>query len=291
MFKIQTVERKQSKVKIGLFGISGSGKTYSALKLARGLASDWSKIYIIDSEIMGPTETGSSAYDSLGPFKQLRLDPPYSPDRYILAIDACEKDGAEVIIIDSISHEWEGQGGVLDMVNAFGDWKKSGPKHTAFIEKIKKANTHVICCGRSKTKYEATPTFKNGKDTIEVRKLGIGVISREGFDYELLTAFDINQDHWATTSKDRTGLFADLPAFKIDEKTGEVFKQWAESGKEVTQEELDNKEIESLRIQIAQVIGQKNIDAEEALKIAEINPSEILNVEDYRQALSKLQAV
>ena len=99
--QLQTAERKRAKIKLGLQGPSGSGKTYSALLLAHGLCNDWNKIAVIDSE-----NKSANLYAHLGNYKVLDLQSPFTPERYIEAIQTCEKALMEVIIIDSISHEW-----------------------------------------------------------------------------------------------------------------------------------------------------------------------------------------
>lgn len=150
--KLQQATKSNVKLKIGLSGASGSGKTYSALLLAYGMTKDWSNIAVID------TENGSSnLYAHLGPFHVYRLEPPYSPTRYIEAIRACENASMEVLIIDSITHEWKGAGGCLDMYSkaggGFQDWAKLTPRHQAFIDAILQSTAHVITTVRSKTDY------------------------------------------------------------------------------------------------------------------------------------------
>ena len=103
---IRKAERKQAKIRLALQGPSGSGKTYSSLLIARGLVDDWPKVVIIDTE-----NFSADLYAHLGSFNVLSTTPPYSPEKYIEAITACIEAGMEVIIIDSISHEWDGQGG------------------------------------------------------------------------------------------------------------------------------------------------------------------------------------
>src|SRR6266511_4630310 len=108
--QLQQASRKNAKIKMALQGPSGSGKTYGALLLAFGLCNDWTKIAVIDTE-----NHSSELYAHLGNYKVLHLQAPFSPERYIEAIKVCEKAGIEVIIIDSISHEWEGIGGILEV--------------------------------------------------------------------------------------------------------------------------------------------------------------------------------
>ena len=106
---LRTAERKQAKIKLGLQGPSGSGKTYSALLLAYGLTNDWSKIAVVDTE-----NHSSDLYAHLGRYNVLNLSEPFTPENYIKAIEACEKAEMQVIILDSISQEWEGSGGIIE---------------------------------------------------------------------------------------------------------------------------------------------------------------------------------
>ena len=100
--QLQKASRKKVKIKMGLQGPSGSGKTYSSLLIANGLCNDWSKIAVIDSE-----NHSSELYSNLGAYNVLQITPPFTPEKYIEAIQVCEKAEMEVIIIDSITHEWE----------------------------------------------------------------------------------------------------------------------------------------------------------------------------------------
>ncbi|MDP3353106.1 MAG: AAA family ATPase [Flavobacteriaceae bacterium] len=104
--KLQIAKKEQVKLRIGISGASGFGKTYSALLLAYGITDDWTKIAIIDTE-----NNSASLYAHLGDFNVLQLNEPYSPERYIEAIRMCEKASVEVLIIDSMTHEWQGKGG------------------------------------------------------------------------------------------------------------------------------------------------------------------------------------
>ena len=112
--QLKQSKKQNVKLRLGLSGPSGFGKTYSALLLAYGMTKDWSKIAVIDSE-----QGSSSLYSDLGNFNVLNLNEPYSPERYIEAIKVCENANAELIIIDSISHEWNGTGGCLQIHENF----------------------------------------------------------------------------------------------------------------------------------------------------------------------------
>jgi hypothetical protein len=231
-FTLRKAERKQAKLRIGLFGPSGSGKTMSALKIARGI-TDWDKICVID------TENGSGEmYSHLGSYNVIAVQAPFNPERYIEAIQAAEKAGMEVIIIDSITHEWQGRGGILELSedmekgfkNSFMVWGKLTPRHNKFIDSILESPCHMICCGRAKQDYVINQKEKNGHTINVPEKVGLKAITREGFDYEMTLSFEIAISHYATTAKDRTGLFMDKPEFIISEAIGETLKKWNEGG-------------------------------------------------------------
>ncbi len=225
--RLTKAERHQVKLRLGLSGASGFGKTYSALLLAFGITNDWSKIAIID------TENGSaSLYSHLGDYNTLTLDEPFNPERYIEAIETCEKASIEVIIIDSISHEWSGKGGCLELHEQLGgkftDWARISPRHQAFIDKIIQSTCHIITTVRRKVDYSMDADM-NGKS--KVVKHGTKEITREGFEYELTANFElINDKHLAKASKDRTGLFMDKPEFIINSATGKKLMEWCNKG-------------------------------------------------------------
>lgn len=227
--EIRKAARQKAKLRVGVSGPSGSGKSYSAILIANGIASDKSKVAIID------TENGSAdLYADLGDFSVIRLEAPYSPERYVEAIKAIENAGFEVVIIDSVTHEWDGKGGCLeinDLIaqtkfrgNTWSAWSVTTPRHQKFIEAITTSPLHVITTARSKTDTIQTEDKK-------IKKVGLKEIQREGFEYELTLNFTIDRDgHYATSSKDRTKLFSETNPFVITEETGKILKNWAENG-------------------------------------------------------------
>ena len=132
-----------------------------SLLLAYGLVKDWDKIAVIDSE-----NHSADLYAHLGDYSVVTIGPPFSPAKYIEAIELCEAAGMEVIIIDSISHEWDGAGGILDyhsslMGNSFTNWSKVTPMHNSFVNKILQSPAHIIATIRSKQDYVLSE--RNGK--------------------------------------------------------------------------------------------------------------------------------
>lgn len=222
---LRKAQRKQAKIKLALQGPSGSGKTYSALLLASGIC-DYSKIAVIDTE-----NHSADLYAHLGDYNVLQLSKPFTPERYIEAIETCQDAGMEVIIIDSVSHEWEGSGGILDLHgnmpgNSFTNWAKMTPRHNAFVQKILESPCHIISTIRTKQDYVLSE--KNGKMIPE--KVGLKGITRDGLDYEFTIVFDLDIKHNAVASKDRTGLFMDKPPYVITTKHGEKILDWCNAG-------------------------------------------------------------
>lgn len=242
--ELRNATRKQAKIKLALQGPAGSGKTYSALLLAFGLTNAWNNIAIIDTE-----NHSADLYAHLGNFNVLSLDKPFSPERYIEAIELCEKAGMEVIILDSITHEWDGSGGILDVHqamtgNSFTNWSKVTPRHNAFVQKFLQSECHIIATIRTKQDYVLSE--KNGKMVPE--KVGLKAVTREGMDFEFTLVFDLDIKHMASASKDRTGLFMDKPDGVISPDTGRRILKWCNEGKTISQVAADIKIAESVEM-------------------------------------------
>lgn len=225
-------ERRKAKLRLGIVGPSGSGKTFSALLIAKGLGG---KIAVVD------TENGSADLYAGSPgipdYDVLTMDHPYEVEKYMAAIDDAETQGYNVIILDSISHAWSGEGGLLDQQgkiadsgkgNSYTAWRTVTPKHNRFVERMLNCNIHLIATMRAKTEYAMTPG-QNGK--VEVKKIGLAPVQRDGMDYEFTVVFDIDINHNVQSSKDRTSMF-DGKIFTPTTKTGEDLMRWLESGTE-----------------------------------------------------------
>lgn len=228
---LEIAHRKKVKIKMGLQGPSGSGKTYSALLLAYGLCNDWCKIAVIDTE-----NHSASLYSHLGEYKVINISTPFTPEIYIEAISICEKSGIEVIIIDSATHCWED---LLDyhsslQGNSFTNWHKVTPRHNDFVQKILQSPSHIISTIRTKQDYVLNE--KNGK--IVPEKVGLKSIQRDGLDYEFSLVFDLDMKNYATTSKDRTGLFFGKPGDKISIETGRLIMDWCNTGDNITADDV-----------------------------------------------------
>lgn len=229
---LRKAERQKAKLRVGLSAVSGGGKTISALLIAYGITGDWNKIAMIDSESgSGELYAGDKRFD-IGEYNYLRIDAPYTPESYIKAIKMCEDEPSiEVIIVDSITHEWSGKGGCLEIQSAIGgryqDWAVVTPRHQKFIDAILSSRCHVITTVRRKTDYEMS---KDDKGKMVIEKGGLKEVTREDFEYELTVNLQLDVKHNATASKDRTGLFMDEPEFKPSIETGKMLLNWSESG-------------------------------------------------------------
>jgi hypothetical protein len=225
---IRKAERRKAKLRLALCGPTGSGKTFSALQLAFGLGT---KVGLID------TEHGSGdLYAHLGDYDVITLEPPYTVAKYRDAICAFEDAGYDTIIVDSLSHAWSGEGGLLDKQtqlensgrykNSFATWREITPDHNKLVEQMLGSSAHIIATMRAKTEYVVE---KDDRGKNLVRKLGLSPVQRDGVSYEFTLVMDIAENHYAVASKDRTSLF-DGWSDRIGPQTGRMLRDWLDSG-------------------------------------------------------------
>lgn len=229
MIEFKKAKRSKAKLRLAISGASGAGKTYSALLIASGIVP-MSKVAVID------TESGSAdLYADLGDYSTVTINPPYSPKKYIEAIHTAENAGFKLIIIDSLSHAWSGEGGLLDQQgkateskyrgNGWAAWREITPLYNQLIETILHSPLHIIATMRSKTEYMQIEV--NGKK--QIQKVGMAPIQRDGIEYEFTTVFDLSQNHTATVSKDRTNMF-DGQYFTPSAECGKALLHWLTVG-------------------------------------------------------------
>lgn len=239
--EFKKAERCKAKLRLAITGPSGSGKTYSALLIAKGLGG---KVVMIDTE-NGSGNLYASAFDyDIGV-----ITAPYDVRKYISSIHEAEEAGYDVIIIDSLSHAWAGEGGLLDMqgkiadnsnnTNSWAAWRQVTPWHNRLLETILTSQCHVIATMRSKTEYAV---IENEKGKKEPRKIGLAPVQRDGIEYEFTTVFDLNNEHIATVSKDRTNIF-DGQFFMPSIETGVALKKWLDTGIDVKLHKAQQKEL------------------------------------------------
>lgn len=228
-FQFVPAQKTQRKARVACIGQAGSGKTMSALLMAQGFtATDVPpRIAVID------TEHGSaSLYSDIVKFDVLRLTPPYTPARYRAACEAAVKAGYEVLVVDSMSQEWNGEGGILETVdqrkmqNQFTAWNGPSQDHEAFIQFVAALPVHVITTFRSKMAYAMSTD--NGKTKVE--KLGLEAITRGNAEYELDVVLEMTQDHRAVITKSRYPNFADRTILKPGVEEGRELFAWLSHG-------------------------------------------------------------
>ena len=230
MSVFRKAERRKAKLRLAITGPAGSGKTYGALLVAQGLGG---KIAMID------TENGSGdLYSAVCDYDILNINAPFDPRKYIQAIHDAENESYDVLIIDSLSHCWISEGGLLDIkeqlaasgkYNSFSAWSKVTPLQNKLIEAMLTSKCHIIATMRSRTDYVQVV---NDKGRTEIRKVGLAPVQRDGMDYEFSLVFDLNNEHTVTVSKDRTSLF-DGQSFTLSPEIGSKLLDWLNSGKDI----------------------------------------------------------
>ena len=239
--EFRKAEKRKAKLRLAITGPAGSGKTYGALLIAKGLGG---RIVMLDTENgSGDLYAGVCSYD-VG-----TIQAPYDVEKYIDGIKQAENLGYDIIIIDSLSHAWNGEGGLLEQVdniasasrsgNTYTAWRQITPKHNKLIETMLNSSCHIIATMRSKTDYVIV---ENDKGRKEPRKVGLAPIQRDGMDYEFGVVFDLGINHMATVSKDRTSLF-DGKVFTLSEDTGQTLKTWLETGVDMKERNRQLKEL------------------------------------------------
>lgn len=217
--------KNQLKLKIGIAGPSGSGKTYSALSIAQGISEN---ICLLD------TEGGASErYADIFNFDVYNLSGNYHPNFLVDAITKASRAGYDVIIIDSISHFWMGQGGILDLVDkspkkGMQAWADATPLINRIYEAIKETPIHIISTFRVKTEYVEI-VKSNGKKAFE--KSGLAPSFKDGIEYEFDLFCDIDLDHELFPTKTRISDLNGKSYPNPGKDFGEILKSWAEGGK------------------------------------------------------------
>lgn len=243
MSPFKKAERRQVRLKIALTGPSGSGKTFSSLLIAAAIGK---RIAVIDTENKSASLYADAEKGPLAGiiFDILEIDPPYTIQKYLDGIADAEKDGYDVLIIDSISHAWAGEGGLLDKKtaldvrphsNQYTNWGPITKEHEQFRARLLQSDIHIIATMRSKQDYILEDT--GGKKV--PRKVGMAPIQRDGMEYEFTTVLDLAMDHNAMSSKDRTGLF-DGQVFKPTVETGRLFVTWLNTGKPIERSAVES---------------------------------------------------
>ena len=283
--ELKKAQRSKAYLKLGLAAPSGGGKTAGALLIAYGMLKEkypklsedeiWGKIAIVDTENgSGQLYVGSEIADTkIGAYNVVTLEAPFEVDKYTKALTLCHEAGMEVCILDSITHAWSGEGGLLEQQgaiakrtgNSYTAWRDITPQHNTFVEKLLGIPMHVIATMRSKQEYAQEKTDQ-GKNV--VRKLGMEPEQRKGMEYEFTIMFDIDAEHNAFGSKDRTSIF-DQRTFTITPEIGKKVMRWLEIGEDnppakviaTTQDEDSVADMKARVIAKLKALGGKDVPA------------------------------
>lgn len=233
IINIRPAQRAGAKVVIGIAGQSGSGKTLTALYIARGMVDHPSQIGFLDTE----NKRGSFYSDELdGQFMIGDLYPPFSPDRYSQAIKEFEKAGVKVLVIDSVTHEWEGEGGCIDIAentnSKIADWKKAKAEHKRFMNVLLQADMDIIVCVRAREVMD----FRVPSKPVS---LGIQPICEKNFMFEMTASVmmfneGVNQQH-LKVPKELKAVFSDGNGY-LGRNTGAGIRAWVNAGAQVDRE-------------------------------------------------------
>ena len=217
-----------AKLRLGLIGPAGSGKTMTALRVAHGLGG---RVAVIDTERGSASlYSGERGLD----FDVLELD-SYEAEKFIQAIAQAEAAGYDVLIIDSLSHAWAGKGGILEFVDkaakrsgggSFSGWRDATPLHNQLVDAILGAKLHIICTLRSKVEHVIEQV--NGRT--QVRKVGLQPVQRDGLEYEFTVVGDVTQDHELIVTKTRAAWLKDQIIREAGEDLGKQLAAWLSDG-------------------------------------------------------------
>jgi hypothetical protein len=215
----QKATKQASRLRLGICGASGGGKTYTGLAIATALG----RTAVVD------TEHGSAAkYSDVFEFDVVNLT-SFEPQKFIDAINAAQRARYDVIMIDSLSHNWMGAGGVLEQVdeakrrnpNGFTAWRDPSKAHTDLIEAILHADIHIIATMRSKMEY----IMEESQGKKVPKKVGMAPIQRDGMEYE----FDVVGDMQSGTfvvSKTRCPALADKSFYHPGAEFAGILREW-----------------------------------------------------------------
>lgn len=270
VIRFKKAEKKQTKLRLAITGPSGSGKTYSALQIASGIGN---KIALIDTE-----NHSASLYADEFSFDTREIDPPYTITKYIEAIQAAVLAGYDVLIIDSITHAWAGEGGLLakkealdnsNRGNSFTNWGSISKEHEQFKGRLLNCDVHLITTIRSKQDYVLQ---SNEKGQSIPKKIGLAPIQRDGIEYEFSLVLDMGMDHNASVSKTRIKSF-DGSVFRPNKKTGETLLAWLMQGKKEEPNRTSSATLLNLeeRKEIFRLIDEKRIHLNEFKRFIQEN--------------------
>jgi DNA polymerase III delta prime subunit len=277
--------KSQSKLRLAISGPPGSGKTYTALLLAKHLGG---KVACIDTERGSASKYAGDVADF--DTNELAF---FSVAAYLAAIKEAADGAYGVLVVDSMSHAWAGKGGVLEEVDKrggkFDAWRHATPLQQSLVDAILSYPGHVICTMRSKIAYDVTSTERNGRKETKVEKLGLAPVQRDDLSYEFDVVFEMNDRNMATISKSRCAALAGQVIDKPGADVAAVLKRWLTDGAPVV-ERVDPVEalLAALKAASTPEALAKATDDASALKPTMTRPQVLLVADAVRVALARI---
>jgi hypothetical protein len=271
--------KAEAKARIAVTGPSGSGKTYSALAWATELA-EGGKIAVVDTE-----RDSAKLYADRFDFDALSMSAPYHPDRLVEVLKVAEQEGYAVLVIDSLTHFYNGQGGLLEIVeqagaaskgNSFAGWRTATPIQQRMVDAILAFNGHIITTMRSKTEYSLE---KDERGRTAPKKVGMAPQQRDGIEYEFTLVLEMDTDHRTIIGKTRCEALADqVFAPNKAMEAANQFRLWLKSGDPIisdTERDVLDGRIRSLspaqRRELAKAWGEAGLPKVNSLTKARLN--------------------
>lgn len=303
--EVKKAKREKLKVPIMITGASGSGKTVSALLMAKGIIEkmfpdlsdqeQWEKIGVIDTEhkrsLLYAGSTVAGVF--IGEFLHLDFEPPFTVDNYIKAFNMMKDSGVEVVIVDSLTHAWSGEGGILEQVenlqrgnskNQMLAWNKVKPIEKQFLKLVTSNSVYVIGTARSKQAYDME---KNDAGKNQIVKMGLKPDQKDSLEYEFAIAMRIGQDHTAEATKDNSNMFGQ--PFIVTPEVGHKIYDWSDQGIDL------KKQRDDLISEITKLAGESEEHEKQfAAMHNKINNIPLVNVknnvlERMKEVLSEIQ--
>lgn len=225
----KSAKNYQRFLRMAIMGGPKSGKSYTALTLAHALAGENGKVAVIDTE-----NASASKYAELfPPFDVSELE-QFNPDNYVREIQEAERLGYDVLVIDSLTHAWNGPGGLLEYkdqiaksgkagMNSYTAWSEASPKHTKLMHAITHAKLHVIVTLRTKVEYVLEINEKNKPVPV---KVGLAPIQRDDTEYEFDITGMMDKSHTMTVDGSRCPGLDNVSIPLPDGKVAETIKLW-----------------------------------------------------------------
>ena len=241
-YEFKKATREEVGLLIGLIGPSGSGKTFSAMRIAAGIVGEGNRFAVIDTE-----NRRALHYADKFQFDHLELHPPFRPDTYAEAIKVADAAGYKAIVVDSCSHEWAGEGGILDwqeeeLTRMAGNdyqkrdackmaaWIKPKMSHKQMIQRLLQSKAYLILCFRAEEKIKMQ---KDEKGKMQIIPQGWQPVCSKEMPYELTVSFLLHSDKPGIGQpiKLQEQHKAIFPTGKLlDESAGKAVAEWAKGG-------------------------------------------------------------